>query len=421
MFVDRVRVKVTSGGGGKGCCSFRREAHVPLGGPNGGDGGDGGHIIFLATARLNTLLDLRYHSNWVGKRGAHGLGKDRHGKNGAATYVELPLGTVVHDFETGEILADLMEEGQQWRASRGGRGGRGNARFATATNRAPHFAEKGEPGEVREYLLELKLIADVGLVGLPNAGKSTFLAAVSAAKPKIGDYPFTTLTPNLGVVPLSDHRTLTVADIPGIIEGAAEGKGLGHDFLRHIERTRALLFLIDLGDDDPIDTVRVLENELQQYSEALAERPRRYAFNKNDIPENRQRFEELCEQFPIEAHCISAATGDGSRGLLEALWLLVEDVRRQEKEDEAEAEAQTPQREYAFKPSFEIDITGVGFRIIGEKPLQVVAMTDFENEEAILHLQRRLEKMGIFKALKRMGAQTGQPVFIGDYEMSYHE
>ncbi len=419
MFVDRVRVKVTSGKGGKGCCSFRREAHVPLGGPNGGDGGDGGHIFFRASARLTTLLDLRYHSNWVGKRGAHGLGKDQHGKNGQDTYVELPLGTVIHDFETGEVLVDLVEEGQTWRAARGGRGGRGNARFASANNRAPHFAEMGEPGEEHEYLLELKLIADVGLVGLPNAGKSTFLSAVSAAKPKIADYPFTTLTPNLGVVSLPDHRTLTVADIPGIIEGAAEGKGLGHDFLRHIERTRALLFLIDLGDENPMETVRILKNELKKHSETLAERPCHYAFNKIDLPDNRQRYLDMQNELPEDANCISAVTGEGTRTLLETLWRTVEEMRR--KEAEEEMSIITPQREYTFKPPFEIDITDGGFRVIGEKPLQAVAMTDFDREEAVMYLQKRLEKMGVFKALKRMGAQTGQPVFVGNYEMEYHE
>ncbi len=419
MFVDRVRIKVTSGKGGNGCCSFRREAYVPLGGPNGGDGGDGGSVYFVAASRLSTLLDLRYHAHWVGKRGAHGQGKDRHGKNGADTYIEVPLGTVVHDFESGEILADLTTEGETWLAAPGGSGGRGNARFATATNRAPRFAEKGEPGADREFLLELKLIADVGLVGLPNAGKSTLLATISAAKPKIGDYPFTTLTPNLGVVPLSDHRTLTVADIPGIIEGASEGKGLGHDFLRHIERTRVLLFLIDLGDDAPLDTVRILDEELRQYSEALSQRPRLYAFNKADIPENRECYQAFEGQRPQSAFLISAATSEGVRPLLEALWKMVDVDRREEQE--AQVEIPTPQREYAFTPPFEVKRTPAGFRILGDKLRRAAAMTDFDNEEAVMHFQRRLEKMGVFKALKRMGAQPGQSVFIEEYEMEYKE
>lgn len=419
MFVDRVRIKVTSGGGGNGCCSFRREAYVPLGGPNGGDGGDGGNVYLVATKRLNTLLDLRYHPQWAGNRGAHGQGKDRHGRKGEDLVINLPCGTVIHDFHTGEVLADLVEDGQRFLAARGGRGGRGNARFATANNRAPHFAEKGEPGEEREYLLELKLIAEVGLVGLPNAGKSTLLSVISAAKPKIGDYPFTTLSPNLGVAWLSDDRMLTVADIPGIIEGASEGKGLGHDFLRHIERTRVLLFLVDLGDPDPLKTIEILEQELEQYSPAFAERPRQYAFNKADIPENQERFDALAENLPEGAHLISGATGLGTRPLLEALWRDAAAAR--EAERASEEGLVVPQRDYVFQAPFEIVPCGGGFRVSGEKPQQAVNMTDFENEEAVAHLQRRLEKMGIFKALKRMHAQPGQPVFIGDYELEYRE
>ncbi len=417
MFVDRVRVKVTSGAGGNGCCSFRREAHVPLGGPNGGDGGDGGNVFFVAVSRLGTLLDLRYHAHWVGKRGAHGQGKDRHGKRGEDIHIETPLGTVIHDYHSGEILADLVEEGQTFLAVSGGRGGRGNARFANATNRAPHFAEKGEPGAEREFLLELKLFADVGLVGLPNAGKSTLLSVVSAAKPKIGDYPFTTLSPNLGVVSLSVDRTLTIADIPGIIEGAADGKGLGHEFLRHIERTRVLLFLVDLGDPDPLESLNVLAHELGQYSELLQQKTRLYAYNKADITENRERFTLLEDKIPQPAFLISAATGEGMRPLLEALWQATTAAR--EEEALADALSPAPERAYVYQAPFEIRATGAGFRVLGDKPLRAVAMTDFDNEEAVAHLQRSLEKMGVFKALKRMGAQPGQSVFIGDHELDY--
>ena len=419
MFVDRVRIKVSSGAGGNGCCSFRRETYVPLGGPNGGDGGHGGNMFFVATKRFSTLLDLRYHAHWVGKRGGHGQGKDRHGRNGLDTMIEVPCGTVVQDFNTGEILADLTEEGQRFLAARGGRGGRGNARFATANNRAPHFAEKGEPGEEREYQLELKLIAEVGLVGLPNAGKSTLLSVISAAKPKIGDYPFTTLSPNLGVAWLADDRMLTVADIPGIIEGAADGKGLGHDFLRHIERTRVLLFLVDLGDPDPLQTIAILEEELNQYNADFGDRPRLYAFNKADIPENRKCFEQLAGGLPDEARLISGATGEGTKELLEALWKEV--MRARQAEQEQQEETPLPQREYVFQAPFEVLPIEGGFRIIGEKPLQAVNMTDFENDEAVAHLQSRLEKMGVFKALKRMKAQPGQSIFIGEYEMEYRD
>lgn len=419
MFVDRVRIRLTSGAGGNGCCSFRRESYVPLGGPNGGDGGDGGSIYIVAEKRHNTLSDLRYYPNRTGKRGAHGQGKDCHGKKGEDTIITVPCGTVVQEYHSGEVLADLTEEGQRFLAVRGGRGGKGNARFATAANRAPHFAEKGEPGETREFLVELKLIAEVGLVGLPNAGKSTLLSVISAAKPKIGDYPFTTLSPNLGVAWLADDSMLTVADIPGIIEGAAEGKGLGHDFLRHIERTRVLLFLVDLGDPDPLETLQVLEQELNRYSPLFAERPRQYAFNKADIEENKGRFEELSGRLPEGAWLISGATGEGTRPLLEALWKDVEASRKAEAEQEEFF--RPPEREYAFQAPFEVVPEDGGFRVTGEKVLQAVAMTDFENEEAIAHLQRRLEKMGIFKALKRMKAQPGQIVRIGDYELEYRE
>lgn len=417
MFVDRVRVKVTSGSGGNGCCSFRREAYVPLGGPNGGDGGDGGDMYFVAASRLNTLLDLRYHAHWVGKRGSHGQGKDRHGRRGEDIHIEIPCGTVIYDYHNGEMLADLIEEGDRYLAARGGRGGRGNARFANAVNRAPHFAEKGEPGCEREFLLELKLIADVGLVGLPNAGKSTLLAAISAAKPKIGDYPFTTLSPNLGVAQLSTDRTLTVADIPGIIEGASAGKGLGHDFLRHIERTRVLLVLVDLGDSDPLETIEILDRELGQYSPLLQHRTRLYAFNKADLSGNRERFAQLSGTIPAPAFLISAVTGEGTRLMLEALWTAVSTVRAEEAD--AQTQAAAPERAYVYTSPFEIKKTGSGFRVLGDKPLRAVAMTDLDNEEAVMHLQRRLSKLGIFKALKRMGAQPGQPVFIGDYEMEY--
>jgi GTP-binding protein len=316
-------------------------------------------------------------------------------------------------------MADLVEEGQRYLAARGGKGGRGNARFATHQNRAPKFAEKGEPGDEKEYLLELKTIAEVGLVGLPNAGKSTLLAAVTAARPKIADYPFTTLSPNLGIVGLSGHRLFTMADIPGIIEGAAEGKGLGHDFLRHIERTQVLLFLIDLGDEDPIATRSILESELEQHSLAFRDRPRIYAFNKADITENRERFAELAAALQ-PAWMISAATHEGLDLLLEALWIEVEKSRQRTLDDaEAAKDAPEPDREYTYEAPFQITRIPEGFEVEGRRPIQAVQMTDFDNEEAIVHLQLRLRKMGVFKALKRMGAQPGQTVRIGGVDLDY--
>ncbi|MCX5757269.1 MAG: GTPase ObgE [Candidatus Hydrogenedentes bacterium] len=415
MLVDRARVKVVAGAGGNGCCAFRREKYVPRGGPSGGDGGDGGSVFFVADEQLTSLLDVKYHSFWKGERGQHGMGSDCHGWTGEDALVRLPVGTIVRDFKTQTQLADLVEPGQRFLAARGGRGGKGNARFVTSTNRAPRFAELGEPGEEREYLLELKVIAEVGVVGLPNAGKSTLLAASTAAHPKIDSYPFTTLSPNLGVAMLSDHRTLTLADIPGIIEGAAQGKGLGHDFLRHIERTKVLLFLIDLGDEDPVQTRDILENELAQHSPVFAERPRVYVLNKADVPENRARFDVLESAFGT-ARCISAVTGEGVEALLEELWALVERLRREPEPAQLEAD----ETEYTYEAPFTIERMPNGFRIEGKRAMQAAQMTAFDNDSAVRHFHNRLKRMGLFHALKRMGAEEGQTIAIGDVEFEYH-
>lgn len=415
MFIDRVSIKVTAGAGGDGCNSFRREKYVPHGGPDGGDGGRGGDVIFEAGRRVSSLQDLKYHAHWKGERGAHGLGKDMHGRGGAESVIPVPCGTLVKDIETGETLADLTEEGATFVAAQGGKGGRGNARFVSSTNRVPRFSEKGEPGESREYVLELKLIAEVGIVGLPNAGKSTLLSAVSSARPKIANYPFTTLSPNLGVVELPGYRSLTVADIPGIIEGAADGKGLGHDFLRHIERTRVLLFLIDIGDPDPVETRTVLENELAEYSEEFEKRPRFYALNKTDITENRERLPELEKDFP-KAFQVSGVTGDGVQDLLESLWEAVDRVRRQEADEPVEEE---PEVEYVYTPAFEIEPVEGGFVITGDRITRAVKMTNFENEEAVRYFQNSLKNMGVFRGLKRMGAKAGHTIMIDDLEMEY--
>jgi len=414
MFVDRVRVKLTAGAGGNGCRSFRREMYVPLGGPNGGDGGNGGDVVFRADRQLTSLLDIRYRSHIVGKRGVHGKGKDMHGKCAPPTYVRVPCGTVIKDFETEEIVADLTEDGQEFVAAHGGKGGRGNARFASAANRIPNFAEKGEPGDDIEYLLELKLIADVGIVGMPNAGKSTLTAKISEATPKIAAYPFTTLTPNLAVVPLPGYRSLTIADIPGIIEGAAEGKGLGHQFLRHIERTRVLLFLIDLGDEDPVATRDILLNELRQYSDAFDSKPQVFALNKADLPDNRAKFEEVSRRFE-HVYCLSGATGEGIHELIEQLWQMVDRVR---KEEEGKIVIE-PDKVYTFEPPYEIVKERGVFFITGKRVLRAVRMTDFDNEEAVRHLQDTFRHMGIFEALRRMGAEPGDAIDIGGVEMEY--
>ncbi len=415
MFVDRARIRVTGGAGGNGCCSFRREKYVPRGGPNGGDGGDGGSIYFIADSRYSSLLDLRFHAHWKGNHGVHGQGSDCHGKTGEDVFIHVPPGTVIKDEETERVVADLTDDQAQFLAARGGHGGRGNARFATSTDRAPKFAEKGEPGEDRRFVLELKVIAEVGLVGLPNAGKSTFLASVSAARPKIADYPFTTLSPNLGVAPLSDHRSLTIADIPGIIEGAADGKGLGHDFLRHIERTRVLLFLIDLGDADPVATRDVLEKELAQHSDLFARRTKIFALNKADVSENRARFDTVSHDFD-RPWLISGATGEGIPELLEHLWAIVDRLKAEEDIEE------TPQQEveFVFEAPFQIARIHNGFEIEGKAVTRAVLMTDFNNDEAVRHLQKRFQRMGLLKALKRLGAKEGETIVIGDIELEYH-
>jgi GTP-binding protein len=415
MFIDRARIRCTAGGGGNGCISFRREKYIPRGGPDGGDGGDGGDIIMVADAQLQSLTDLKYHSTWRGERGDHGRGKDQHGKNGQPLIIRVPPGTQVRDFDTNELITELLEDGQQFLAAKGGIGGRGNARFLSNQNRAPRNAEKGEPGQEREFFIELKLIAEVGLVGLPNAGKSTFLAQVTRAQPKIADYPFTTLSPNLGVAYLSGYRQFLLADIPGIIEGAAEGKGLGHDFLRHIERNKVLLFLIDLGDDDPRATLHTLERELADYDTALTDRPRIIAFNKADITENREKWPALEAEFP-EAYTISAATGEGVEPMLESIYALVDQARRDEA---AIPKFEDDGRDYIYESPYEIEPLDDGFRITGKKVVRAVQMTDFGNEEAVIHFTNKLQKMGLFKALKRLGAEPGQSIYIEDVELEY--
>ncbi len=288
-FVDEVRVRLKAGDGGRGCVSFRREKYVPRGGPDGGDGGRGGHIFLEATGRKQTLLDFHYRHFFKARSGQHGRGKDQHGRSGDDLVLYVPIGTVVKDAESGEVLADLSSEGAKWLAARGGRGGRGNARFVSPTNQVPKFAEDGKPGEEREVILELKLLADVGLVGFPNAGKSTLIRAISSARPKVADYPFTTLTPQLGVVKYGDAEPFVVADIPGLIEGAHKGAGLGIRFLKHIERTRILLHLIDMSSldmDDPIKPYREIKGELDQFSDIFKEKQEIIALNKIDLIED---------------------------------------------------------------------------------------------------------------------------------------
>ncbi len=419
LFFDEAKIFVQAGKGGDGCVSFRREKYVPYGGPNGGHGGKGGDVILEASPHLNTLLTLRKHPHWKAERGGHGQGSDKHGKNGADVVIPVPRGTLVRDAETGEVLADLVNIGDRVIVARGGRGGRGNSAFASSTHQAPRWAEKGEPGETRTLLLELKLIADVGIIGLPNAGKSTFLASVTAARPKIADYPFTTLAPNLGVA-VVDEREVVLADIPGLIEGAHAGAGLGDKFLRHIERTRVLIHLLDGSLDDPLHALETINRELAQYSARLADKPQVVGFNKMDLPEARSRWQTLQDVFArrhIEAYPISAATGEGVRMLLRAVVKCLE---------RSPVPIATPEELPVIRPAedenaFVITREGRAWRVRGKKVERVVAMTNLAQDEAVLRLHRVLQAMGINDALQAAGVREGDVVRIGEAELEWRK
>ena len=333
MFIDQATIRVKAGDGGHGCVAFRREKFVPKGGPSGGDGGHGGSVWIVASRRLNTLYHLQFQREWKAGRGQHGMGSNCSGHDGDDVTIELPIGSVVRDKESGEIIADLKEEGERVLIAKGGRGGWGNQHFATATRQAPRFAQDGNPGEEHELFIELKLIADVGLIGLPNAGKSTLISVISAAKPKIADYPFTTLVPNLGVVSADDSQTFVVADIPGLIEGAHEGHGLGDQFLRHVERCSVLVHLVDLSaNEEPDKDAEVIARELELYSQTLARKPRIVVGSKLDsvVPGNSQKLRAYADRHGYPYHEISAVVGDGVRELVR---MLAQSVREHQVDD----------------------------------------------------------------------------------------
>ncbi|MGC9025867.1 MAG: GTPase ObgE [Chloroflexia bacterium] len=426
MLYDQARIFVQSGKGGDGCISFRREKHVPYGGPDGGDGGRGGHVYLVVEPRLNTLISFQRRQHFRAPDGRPGRSARRHGADGADLEIPVPPGTVVRGVgEEAGLAVDLLAPGQRLLVARGGRGGRGNAAFATPTHQAPRLAEKGEPGEGRWLQLELKLIADVGLVGYPNAGKSTLLAAVSAARPKIAPYPFTTLSPNLGVVTVGDFSFI-LADIPGLIEGASQGAGLGLDFLRHIERTRLLIHILDgAGVDgrDPLADYQATNRELARYSPELAARRQLVAVNKMDLPAGRARYETLRLELPIppeDIFPISAATGEGVSALMKRAAALLQEL--------PPAYDLTPRQEtLLFAPppaderAFTVEREGEGFRIRGIQVERLAAMTDFENEEASDRFQRFLRASGIEEALRQAGIQEGDTVRIGSLELYWHE
>ncbi|WP_044894647.1 GTPase ObgE [Bacillus alveayuensis] len=426
MFVDQVKIYVKGGDGGNGMVAFRREKYVPKGGPAGGDGGKGGDVVFVVDEGLRTLMDFRYQRHFKAPRGEHGMSKGQHGKNAEDLIVKVPPGTVVIDDDTKQVIADLTEHGQRFVVAKGGRGGRGNTRFATPANPAPEIAENGEPGEERYVTLELKLLADVGLVGFPSVGKSTLLSVVSAAKPKIADYHFTTLVPNLGVVETGDGRSFVMADLPGLIEGAHQGVGLGHQFLRHIERTRVIVHVIDMAameGRDPYEDYLVINEELKQYNLRLTERPQIIVANKMDMPnaeENLKLFKEkLKDDVPIFP--ISAITRQGLRDLLFAVADLLEKTPEFPfHETEEPAVQRVVYRLEKEAPAFEISRDSSGaFILSGEKIEKLFKMTDFSREESVRRFARQLRSMGVDDALRKRGAKDGDIVKLLDYEFEF--
>ena len=418
IFFDEATIQLRGGKGGNGMCSFRREKFVPFGGPNGGNGGAGGSVYLVANRHLNTLIQFQRKRHFSAEPGAPGESRDMQGRGGKNLLIDVPLGTVVRDTATGETLADLVQPDQRVLVAQGGRGGRGNAVFKSSTNQAPRIVEKGEPGQARTVRLELKLIADVGIVGVPNAGKSTLLAAVSAARPKIADYPFTTLTPNLGVSMAVGEHTLVLADIPGLIEGAHEGAGLGIRFLRHIERTRVLIHLLDGAAADPLKDFDSINAELDFFSARLAVKPQVVALNKMDLPQAQDlwpKVQAAMRKRGLSAYALSAATGQGTRELLFAVWR-----RLQETPDEpAQAEEVRVFRPEEDEDAFEIRRDEGHFRLTGRRVERAAAMTDWNNDESVARFQRILKAMGILEELLAAGVHTGDTVAIGEHELEW--
>ncbi len=420
MFFDEAKIYVKSGDGGDGCVAFRREKFVPFGGPNGGNGGAGGDVYLVVDRNLNTLVHFKKRIHFKAGRGGRGSGKDQHGRRGEDSLIPVPPGTVAYDADTGELLADLVEDGQRVQVAYGGRGGRGNAAFASPTNQAPRLAEHGEPGQERWLRLELKLIADAGVIGMPNAGKSTLLSVVSAARPKIADYPFTTLQPNLGVVTVDDYQSFVLADVPGLIEGASEGAGLGHQFLRHVERTRLLIHLLDGAATDPLKDYEVINQELAQFSERLAAKPQVVVLNKMDLPDAQAWWplvQEAMQARNVEAHAISAVSGQGVQALMRRTYALLQALPPPESIREKPTVFRPAEGEDAFTIEREED----GWRVRGVRLERLAAMTPFVLPEAAARFQRQLRAMGVEGALEEAGVQPGDTVHIGEQELEWRE
>ncbi len=422
MFVDEVIIEVTAGHGGDGCMAFRREKYIPMGGPFGGSGGRGGNIIFKADSGLKTLIDLRYQKHIKGTPGMNGSGKNKNGASAEDTIIKVPLGTTVKDNETGAIIGDLIKNGEEIIVSYGGRGGRGNVSLATKNNPCPSFAERGEPGEHRKIKVELRMLADVGLVGLPSVGKSTILSMITNANPKIASYHFTTLSPNLGVVTTKDY-SYTIADLPGLIEGASDGLGLGIKFLKHIERTKIIAHIIDMSaseERDPYEDYLVIRKELEKFSPKLLQKPEIIIANKMDLPNAKNNLQEFKKKLNESKNIyeISALNNEGLDKVIEALKELVKNT---EEEVLFDKEIQESHVLYQFKKEkpFEIIKENDIYIIKGDRVEKLFQMTNFNTEEALVRFSNKLRKMGIDDELEKMGIREGDIVRILDYEFEY--
>ena len=425
MFIDELEIKVKAGDGGNGVVSFRREKYEDMGGPNGGDGGDGGDVVLKADEGLNTLADFRYKNFYKADNGEHGSGRQKHGSDGEALILKVPTGTMVYDADKGRLIADLIEDGENFVVAKGGEGGKGNARFTKSTRQAPTFAEQGQSGEEVNIKLELKLLADIGLIGFPNVGKSTLISAVSAAKPKIDSYHFTTLKPNLGVVSINDFQSYVMADIPGLIEGAHSGVGLGDEFLKHVERTKLLLHVLDasaIEGRDPVEDFEIINNELENYNEDLAELPQVIALNKMDLPSAKENVEKLIKEFESRGFTvfpISAVTHKGLKKLKHYLWDKLKELP-DSKEDISRRHGVVIKPDFAENP--EIEIIRIGkheYRVRGTLVEKQIEKTDFNNEAAIKRMMRVLNHNGLKKKMKQKGIQDGDTVKIGNMEYEY--
>ena len=423
MFVDYTKIIIKSGDGGNGAVSFRREKYVAAGGPDGGDGGKGGDIIFEVDPDSNTLIDFRYNRKFKAKNGENGSGAHKYGKSAEDLIIKVPKGTVVKDAETEEIIADLSEDGQRKVILPGGRGGKGNSHFATATRQVPRFAQDGEKGIEKEVILELKSLADVGLIGFPNVGKSTILSKVTAATPKIANYHFTTIHPNLGVVKTEYGDSFVIADIPGVIEGASEGVGLGLQFLRHIERTRLLLHVIDcsgIEGRNPIEDFYIINKELEQYSEKLAKRKQIIVANKTDIAQDNsgvQELEKLAKKENMEFYKISAATGEGLKELFNHVSEVLKTLPKEDLIEYEERKVYTLEEE---NQGFEIEIVNGEYIVSGPAVEKLMGRINIGDNESMAYFQRNLESLGINEKLREMGIQEGDTVKILDWEFEWY-